>query len=493
MIKKWLIAALLAPFFVSAATQSDIDSSRSLFDAAQAVAKDQYEWALSQIPVDPPAPVDSDGDGVTDDIDQCPGTPAGASVDANGCEIVVDTDGDGIPDSSDECPSDPTNTCNDPPPASGLLSNCLDYYAQGNTGWCSISNNYANDIYRTREELGDLWGIIGPKAKMTAWNGMAFDPVEGKIYSHGAGHADYYGLEVDVFDTQTGLWSQLSDPPPMDFYVLNGGQYCKSVDLRKYPGGSHTYDGIIFHPVTRTILVQAGDSVWGTCSGTPPAGLTELNESDRWGVYEFNPSATETRNGLAPLDWRKVSDTNLKYGRTTFGNGQLYMGTNTAFYQATLDETGLTISSSPVYSHGGCGQGNLEFADGKLKTYTSIGCYYEWTPEGARTKITGSSTVGSAMACEDGGICLMWSGGYDVNLFYNGAHSLVSHPSGPENGNSYVFSKWQYWPQHDVYIGVSSHTQKVWVYKLDKSFIASTNEPGEQVAMIRTEGSGAFH
>ena len=34
------------------------------------------------------APPDSDGDGVANDRDQCPGTPAGARVDANGCEIV---------------------------------------------------------------------------------------------------------------------------------------------------------------------------------------------------------------------------------------------------------------------------------------------------------------------------------------------------------------------------------------------------------------------
>ena len=36
----------------------------------------------------PVAPVDSDGDGVPNDRDQCPGTPAGAKVDARGCEIV---------------------------------------------------------------------------------------------------------------------------------------------------------------------------------------------------------------------------------------------------------------------------------------------------------------------------------------------------------------------------------------------------------------------
>ncbi len=50
-------------------------------------------------------PVDSDGDGVTDDKDQCPNTPRGAPVDENGCEL--DSDGDGVKDSVDECPNTP--------------------------------------------------------------------------------------------------------------------------------------------------------------------------------------------------------------------------------------------------------------------------------------------------------------------------------------------------------------------------------------------------
>jgi len=40
-------------------------------------------------PLPPPAPVDSDGDGVTDDIDQCPNTPAGTRVDSVGCPLPV--------------------------------------------------------------------------------------------------------------------------------------------------------------------------------------------------------------------------------------------------------------------------------------------------------------------------------------------------------------------------------------------------------------------
>lgn len=49
-----------------------------------------------------PKPVyeDEDGDGVVDQLDNCPGTPAGAKVDTHGCPL--DTDGDGVPDFKDK-------------------------------------------------------------------------------------------------------------------------------------------------------------------------------------------------------------------------------------------------------------------------------------------------------------------------------------------------------------------------------------------------------
>lgn len=52
-------------------------------------------------PVAAPVPMDSDGDGVVDAADRCPGTPVGVRVDAAGCP--VDTDGDGVPDYLDAC------------------------------------------------------------------------------------------------------------------------------------------------------------------------------------------------------------------------------------------------------------------------------------------------------------------------------------------------------------------------------------------------------
>jgi OOP family OmpA-OmpF porin len=61
-------------------------------------------------PPPPPAPVvrDSDGDGVPDDTDRCPGTPAGVLVNAYGCPLPPpDSDGDGVIDARDACPDTP--------------------------------------------------------------------------------------------------------------------------------------------------------------------------------------------------------------------------------------------------------------------------------------------------------------------------------------------------------------------------------------------------
>jgi OOP family OmpA-OmpF porin len=54
--------------------------------------------------------VDSDGDGVNDDADQCPGTPAGTAVDANGCPLPQDDDRDGVVNEADKCPGTPPGT-----------------------------------------------------------------------------------------------------------------------------------------------------------------------------------------------------------------------------------------------------------------------------------------------------------------------------------------------------------------------------------------------
>jgi len=82
-----------------------------LFDARADIGL-EYRFA-GPAPVAPPPPAvvevqDSDGDGVLDPADQCPDTPPGTPVDANGCPLPpADGDGDGVLDGADKCPDTP--------------------------------------------------------------------------------------------------------------------------------------------------------------------------------------------------------------------------------------------------------------------------------------------------------------------------------------------------------------------------------------------------
>lgn len=66
--------------------------------------------AIELTPVNPPMIADADMDGIADGVDQCADTPAGESVNAEGCsssQVMVDMDQDGVADGSDLCPATP--------------------------------------------------------------------------------------------------------------------------------------------------------------------------------------------------------------------------------------------------------------------------------------------------------------------------------------------------------------------------------------------------
>ncbi len=108
-------ATLALGFSLSAATAAEPPGDY-LRDSSGKVTRSGYEECWHDRDVNtpqPPAPecgdvvavADSDGDGVPDDRDRCPGTPAGAQVDADGCPL--DSDGDGVYDGLDQCPDTP--------------------------------------------------------------------------------------------------------------------------------------------------------------------------------------------------------------------------------------------------------------------------------------------------------------------------------------------------------------------------------------------------
>ncbi|MCP3973154.1 MAG: hypothetical protein GY720_01530, partial [bacterium] len=73
--------------------------------------------------------LDADDDGVSDLLDQCPNTPAGESVDADGCSSSqLDTDDDGVSDALDQCANTPAGETVD---ADGCSSTQLDTDGDG--------------------------------------------------------------------------------------------------------------------------------------------------------------------------------------------------------------------------------------------------------------------------------------------------------------------------------------------------------------------------
>lgn len=78
-------------------------------------------------------PPDADGDGVRDEIDECPGTTRGTEVDDVGCPVdspADDSDDDGVNNVDDDCPNTPVGA---PVDVNGCAANQLDSDGDGVT------------------------------------------------------------------------------------------------------------------------------------------------------------------------------------------------------------------------------------------------------------------------------------------------------------------------------------------------------------------------
>jgi len=81
------------------------DTSSSISETSESDNTQRFNSILISSSTEP----DSDGDGVPDNNDDCPGTQSGIQVDSNGCESTSsDSDGDGVLDSEDDCPNTPS-------------------------------------------------------------------------------------------------------------------------------------------------------------------------------------------------------------------------------------------------------------------------------------------------------------------------------------------------------------------------------------------------
>ncbi len=188
---------------VSQVRNKCVSGQSDLHRSAQGTASAHKGLCAPQDP--PPPPADADHDGVPDNLDTCPGTLVGTTVDASGCPVQsapVDTDLDGVPDNLDHCPGTPAGTTVDafgcavqttpPPPTSG---GCVNSGPAG--GSASID--------------GQVFVDASPWPGLTGWCVELNGPVNATAATDAAGNYWFSGLPAGVYtvcETVQAGWHQ---------------------------------------------------------------------------------------------------------------------------------------------------------------------------------------------------------------------------------------------------------------------------------------------
>ena len=375
-----------------------------------------------------------------------------------------------------------------PPVTQGQnLQDCAQKLDAKKGGWCEIRSKGAEP------SIAAVWPknlekrtrmIMGPRSVLTAWNSGAIDQKRKRMYFHGGGHADYGGNEVYEFDLMTGKWSRLTDPSPLDhLYVAilakgnRPARYCWVQDTRKVPSSSHTYDGFEFNPRTETIVLLAFGAANGACFDDKTGKFandsrvrTDFRGSG--GVYEFNPSRSETRNGLAPLSWRRVLD--WKYPRPLLEplpDGNMLAGTQTVRWYLTVADGRFKLGGKQS-SNPDAGDGTATYDPTRNLLWTVFRNYLMgFAMNGSKVMQFRRGPInGKALQVDKRGNLVTWSGSSVIGILNPDEkkpqwRSLEWGGHGPEVGDFKVYGKWRYLPDFDLFVGISRHNTGMWIYR----------------------------
>ena len=162
---------------------------------------------------------DTDGDGVTDDLDQCPDTPSGEEVNNTGCSSSqIDTDADGVTDDLDQCPDTPNGEEVDD---SGCSSSQIDTDGDGVTDDIDIDNStragvpvdengvMLNPVYRAENGVtikAQEWGIAGDIGII---DDVEYTIVDNTIHELDIETTDFSKLVTSLVTTMNGLFEDI--------------------------------------------------------------------------------------------------------------------------------------------------------------------------------------------------------------------------------------------------------------------------------------------
>jgi len=199
------------------------------------------------------------------------------------------------------------------------------------------------------------------------------------------------------------------------------------------------------------------------------------------GWYEFNPSSIEIINGLKPLNWRKVFNSDqlrtatihrgfprsaeLENGHIAFGSSS-----NLTIYNPASPDSKMLHAFTNQADYG---DGTLEY-DPHRKIIWSL---HEKALLGFDVNngqmikgIEAQVKHGKSLALDSKGHLFSWDG--TSKIFTLAPDKEPAYwkefdwaEKGPQSGDGRVYGKWVYLKEHDIFVGLASHKTGVWVYK----------------------------
>ncbi len=378
------------------------------------------------------------------------------------------------------------------------LDDCASKLESRAGGWCEIRHS---DLHPS---ISSVWPksidnktrmVTGPSSILHAWNSAAFDDLQYKLFFMSGGHADYGGNEVYEFDLNHGSWSRITEPSTLDYLFISRDydndkkrpwrRLCWIPNINRVPASTHTYDGLIFSDVTKTIFLYVMGAANGSCiedqiDKFKNDALVLGTTAETIGWYEFNPSNKVIQNKLPPLSWRKVfTFEQLKSkavhqgypSSTQINNGEIVFGSNhraAKYNPKNADPQSLTFFSSQA--DWGDGTKSYDpYRDIVWSLHSKALLAFDGDKGSFLFKLSADTAHGKSLAIAKDKRLYSWDGTSSISVIDPDGDrqwkTLEWGINGPPTGDGRVYEKWVYLEKEDLFVGLSTHKTGVWVYK----------------------------
>jgi hypothetical protein len=379
---------------------------------------------------------------------------------------------------SDDLPGQTTQTVQTSEAQTGRnLADCMAVLKDLDAGWCELR------VSQDNPGIGNVWPAkqrriqhsLGPKAVLIAWSSAAWDSDNKTFYFMGGGGRDYGGNEVYRFSLTDGSWKRLTNPSPLDHWTTFKTRRFWIPDIRTVPPASYINDGLLFNRTTGTMILLADQPANGAKIRDDDNATqdTFLQDGSELHQYEFNPSESETRNGLAPLSWRRIGDYHWPKARTVqLPDGTLILGSYEQLFKVNQDKNG-QLQDPHLFHDDHKSRGGNAVYDSHRKWIWSlyIGSLVAVDHSGRiMLDIKLPMRTGKSLAFDQHGNIVMWDGTSRLFMFNPDDPSPVWRTinwveNGPYGGNKgRVYGKWVHLG-NNYFAGISSYNHGIWIYK----------------------------